>query len=276
MTSGGPAVSVLMAVHNGAPWVREAVDSVLGQTLSDLELIVIDDASTDATPTLLASIRDVRLRVERSSIRRGLSASLTEAWTVARAPLIARLDADDVSVPDRLARQQAYLFSHPEIGLLGGAAREVDATGRPLGLVAPPRDDATIRRALIRGNPFVHSTVMMRRMAAEAAGGYDARREVAQDYDLWMRMSHVTRLANLPEVLVVRRRLPGAIGVARDNERLRTEIAVRWRALCTGRYPLWTVVFVLRPALALVLPRRLRSALRGLRPGQAPQRSDAR
>jgi glycosyltransferase involved in cell wall biosynthesis len=276
MTSAAPVVSVLMAVHNGAPWVREAVDSVLGQTLSDLELIVIDDASTDATPTLLASIRDVRLRVERSSVRRGLSASLAEAWTIARAPLIARLDADDVSETDRLARQQAFLSSHPEIGLLGGAAREVDAAGRPLALVTPPLDDAALRRALIRENPFVHSTVMMRRSAADAAGGYDARRKVAQDYDLWMRMSRVTRLANLPDVLVVRRRLPGAIGVARDDERLRTEIAVRWRALCAGRYPLWTVVFVIRPALALLLPRRLRSAVRGLRPGQTPQRSGVR
>ena len=275
MTSAAPVVSVLMAVYNGAPWVRDAVDSVLGQSLSDLELIVIDDASTDATPTLLASVHDTRLRVDRSSARRGLSASLAAAWTIARAPLIARLDADDISVPDRLARQQAFLSSHPEVGLLGGAAREIDALGRPLGLVEPPRDDLTLRRALIRQNPFVHSTVMMRRSAAEAVGGYDARREVAQDYDLWMRMSRVTRLANLPDVLVVRRRLPGAIGVARDDERLRTEIAVRWRELRTGRYPLWTAVFVARPALALMLPRRLRSALRGLRPGQTPQRSGA-
>src|SRR5262249_45608253 len=103
-----------MSVHNGARWVREAVTSVLTQTLADLELIVIDDGSTDATPEVLESIRDPRLRVERRA-RQGLTLALNRALELARAPLLARLDADDVAAPERLARQARFLEAHPEV-----------------------------------------------------------------------------------------------------------------------------------------------------------------
>src|SRR6185436_388798 len=110
-----PAVSVLMAVRDGAPWVAEAVASVLGQTAGDLELIVIDDGSTDATPELLARVRDARLRVDRRAAA-GLTPSLNRGLALARAPLVARLDADDLALPERLARQGAFLAAHPEVG----------------------------------------------------------------------------------------------------------------------------------------------------------------
>src|ERR1700675_3887238 len=102
-----PAVSVVMCVRDGAPWVREAVESVLAQTAPDLELIVIDDGSTDATPAVLASIRDPRLSVERQPPA-GLTRALNRALSLARAPLLARLDADDLAVPDRVARQRTF------------------------------------------------------------------------------------------------------------------------------------------------------------------------
>jgi glycosyltransferase involved in cell wall biosynthesis len=250
-----------MSVRNGAPWVRDAVRSVLDQTAADLELIAVDDGSVDATPALLAAVRDPRLRVELEPPR-GLTASLNHALALARAPLVARLDADDVARPDRLARQRAFLDAHPEVGLLGTGAREVDAAGRDVALVTPPAEDAAIRRALIRRNPFVHSSVMMRRHVVEAAGGYDARLPVAQDYDLWMRMSKTTRLANLPEPLVVRRLLPTRVSATRDDERLRAEARVRWRAVRDGLYPWWCAVFVVRPLVARWTPRGLRRRIR--------------
>ena len=256
-----PAVSVLMSVRNGAPWVDEAVKSVLAQTASDLELIVIDDGSGDATADLLAAITDVRLRVERQSPR-GLTPSLNRALALARAPLLARLDADDLAHPERLARQRAFLDVHREVGLLGTGAREVDASGREIRVVSPPADDAAIRRALIRRNPFVHSSIMMRRSVLDEVGGYDERLPVAQDYDLWMRVSRVARLANLTSPLVVRRLLAGRVTATRDAERLSTEMHVRWHALRSGAYPWWCAVFVLRPLVARLLPGSLRDALR--------------
>jgi glycosyltransferase involved in cell wall biosynthesis len=257
-----PAVSVLMSVHNGAPWVRDAVTSVLTQRLADLELIVIDDGSTDATPDVLAAVRDPRLRLERR-VREGLTRALIRAIELARAPLLARLDADDVAMPERLALQHEYLDAHPDVGLLGTGAREVDPTGREVAIVRPPVDDASIRRALIRANPFVHSSVVVRRAALDRAGGYDRSFPVAQDYDLWMRLARVTRLANLAEPLVIRRLTPGRVSAVRDGDRLRAEARVRWRAVRSRDYPWWCAVFALRPLAALALPGAWRRAFRG-------------
>lgn len=256
-----PAVSVLMSVYNGAPWVGDAVASLLGQTAGDIELIVVDDGSTDSTPAVLAAIRDSRLRVYREP-HAGLTRSLNRALRLATAPLVARLDADDVALPERLERQRAFLDAHPGVGLLGTGAREVDEAGREIRRIRPPEDDGTIRSALIRYNPFVHSSVVMRRSVLERVGGYDETLSVAQDYDLWMRLCQVTRLANLPEPLVVRRLLPGRVSSVRDSERLRAEMRVRWRAVRGGLYPWWCLVFVARPALGLALPRGCRSTLR--------------
>ena len=256
-----PAVSVLMSVRNGAGWVRAAAESILAQTAGDLELIVIDDGSTDETPAVLAGLRDPRLRVERGRPE-GLTRSLNRAAALARAPLLARLDADDLARPERLALQRAFLDAHPEVGLLGTGAREVDPSGREVGVVSPPVDDAAIRRALIRRNPFVHSSVVMRRQALDQVGGYDETLTVAQDYDLWMRMSWITRLANLSAPLTVRRLLPGRVSATRDTARLAAEARVRWRALRRGAYPWWCAVFLLKPAVALLLPRPVRAVVR--------------
>jgi glycosyltransferase involved in cell wall biosynthesis len=259
-----PAVSVVMGVFDGAPWVGAAVESLLEQTLADLEVVVIDDGSTDGTPDVLASIRDSRLRIERRA-RQGLTRALNHAIDLARAPFIARLDADDLALPERIALQHQYLESHPDVGLLGTGARELDPTGREVAILRPPVDDSAIRRALIRANPFVHSSVMMRRTVLDRVGRYDPSFPVAQDYDLWMRIARVSRLANLPELLVIRRLPPGRISAVRNNERLLAEARVRWRAVRSHAYPWWCVVFALRPVTALALPVAWRRALRGPR-----------
>jgi len=226
------------------PWVREAVTSVLAQTAGDLELIVIDDGSTDATPEVLADLRDPRLRLERRPSA-GLTRALVRALELARAPLVARLDADDLALPDRFARQRRFLDARPEVGLLGTGAREA------------------ICRSLIRANPFVHSSVVMRRAALDLVGGYDPSFPVAQDYDLWMRLARVTRLANLPEPLVIRRLGAGRVTAVRDDDRLRAEARIRWRAVRSRVYPWWCAAFALRPLAALALPIAWRRAMRG-------------
>ena len=255
-----------MAVHDGAPWIAGAVASVLSQTAGDLELVVVDDGSTDATADLLAAVADRRLYVHRQ-LRTGLTRALNRALGVARADLVARLDSDDLALPERLHRQRVFLGARPDVGLLGTAAREVDAAGALVREVRPPTDDAAIRHALIRTNPFVHSSVMVRRELLVRAGGYDEAVPVAQDYDLWMRLARLTRLANLDEVLVVRRLGAGRVSVEREEDRLRTEARVRWRAVTSGAYPPWCALFALRPALALALPRPLRRAVRAAMAG---------
>ena len=116
VTGAGPLVSVLLPVWNGAATIGAAVDSMLGQTLADIEVIVIDDGSTDDTPAVLAGIHDVRLRVSRNPERRGLTASLNAGVEMATSGLIARMDADDVAYPDRLALEFGLFRASPQVG----------------------------------------------------------------------------------------------------------------------------------------------------------------
>ena len=256
-----PRVSVVLSVQNGEASLDQAVQSILRQTFGDFELVAVDDGSTDRTPEILRSLGDPRLSVITQPSA-GLTVSLNRAIGVSRGELIARMDADDVALPERFARQVAYLDSHPEVGLLGTGAEEITPAGRVVGVVAPPAEDALIRRALIRRNPFVHSSIMARREVILRAGGYDERLAVAQDYDLWMRVAALTSLANLPESLVRRRLVPGQVSRARDSDRLRAEIGVKWRAVRQGVYPWWCAIFLAKPLAGLALPVPFRERAR--------------
>lgn len=256
-----PKVSVILSVHDGEAYLDQAVSSVFQQTFTDFEFVVVDDGSTDRTPEVLASVRDPRL-VVISQPHAGLTVSLNRAIRQSRGELIARMDADDAARPERFARQVAYLDAHSEVGLLGTGSEEITPSGEVVATVVPPATDSEIRQVLIRRNPFVHSSIMARRELIERAGGYDERLPVAQDYDLWMRVAALTRLANLPESLVRRRLLPGRVSRARDSERLRAEIGVKWRALRRRVYPWWCAVFLLKPLAALALPVPLREKTR--------------
>ena len=256
-----PRISVVMPVHDGERWLREAVDSVLAQTFGEFELLVIDDGSTDGTAGILEGCRDPRLRVARQP-RAGLTVSLNRGVRMTTAPLVARMDADDVALPERFAQQASFLDAHPEVGLLGTGCHEIAPSGEILRTIRPPVDYMAIRRALIRANPFVHSSVMMRRAALERVGGYDESLRVAQDYDLWMRLSRVARLANLRDPLMLRRLTPGMVSRARETERLRAELRIKGQALQSGAYPAWCAIYLVKPLLALAIPARLRGVLR--------------
>jgi glycosyltransferase involved in cell wall biosynthesis len=256
-------VAVVLAVRNGERHVAAALRSVLDQRFGGFELRVVDDGSTDGTPAILGAVRDERLTV-LTRPPRGLAAALNEAIAGTACELIARMDADDVALPERLAAQVAALDADAGLGLLGTACREIDDDGRVLGTFVPPLDDAALRRTLIRANPFVHASVVFRRAAFEAAGRYDASFAVAQDYDLWMRMSRVTRLGNLAEPLLLRRVTATMVSRTRARARRRAEVRIRLRELLRGAYPPWCGVYLLRALAATALPSRLGRVGRGV------------
>ena len=198
-----PRVSVIMAVRDGAPWLSAACRSILDQALRDIELIVVDDGSRDETPELIAGLAhfDARVRPFRLSAT-GLAGALNKGVEAARAPLLARLDADDIALPGRIERQFGHLDRHPEIVLLGTWAQKIDAGGRPLGLLKPEPDPVRLETLLARRNPFIHSTVMMRTEMVRRVGAYREACRHAEDYDLWLRLAEVGGIAILPEALV--------------------------------------------------------------------------
>ncbi len=199
MTS--PLVSVLMPAYDASRFLPEAIDSILRQTCSDLELVVVDDGSADDTADILERYRrrDGRVRLCRQP-HSGVAAALNRAIELARGPYLARMDADDVSLPRRLATQVAFLDANPEVGICGTRVRTIG--WKPSRISRPCTDDAAIRCQLLFANAFAHSSVMMRRASFRDGGPrYDPAYTEAQDYELWVRSASSMRLANVPEVL---------------------------------------------------------------------------
>jgi glycosyltransferase involved in cell wall biosynthesis len=206
-----PRVTVVMAVYNGERYLDEALHSLFAQTFNDYELLVVDDASSDLTPKILASYEDRRLRVLRNGRNLGLTASLNRALREARGTYVARQDVDDLSDSTRLERQVAFLDEHNHVALLGTAYRRIDEEGRATGDRRVPQDENSIRWRLLFMNAFSHSTVMFRRGVLSEVGLYDESFRYAQDYELWSRIARRHAVAALPDVLVSYRETPSSM-----------------------------------------------------------------
>jgi glycosyltransferase involved in cell wall biosynthesis len=231
-----------MAVYNGAAAVHAAVASILAQTYQDWDLIVVDDGSTDGTLAILEALAagDARIRVLRNTVNRGLAASLNVAWSHASGALLARMDADDVSYPDRLRRQVEFMAAHPEVAVLGTGIELMDSEGRLLGCALRPEWHEELQKRMYKENPFAHPSVIMRRSFLEAQGGYDWRLRWAEDSDLWLRGYRQFRYHNLQVPLVryrVRRTVPlrnsaySALVLLRASVRERLVATRGWYAL---------------------------------------------
>lgn len=212
-----PGVSVVIPVRDGLPYIREALASVFAQSYSDFEVIVVNDGSTDGTAEYLASVDDARLKVIHCD-RKGVSAALNAGLAVAAAPLVARMDADDVMLPERLEIQHRYMFEHPEVTVCGSGIEEIDADGNTLRFTRYPVEDAQIRFGLLRGFAFAHPAVMYRRDAVLAVGGYRIEFSAAQDQHLWWSLARFGILANIPDVLLRYRNWNNSISGSRGDE----------------------------------------------------------
>ena len=205
-----PAISVILPVYNVEAYVREAVESILSQTFTDFELIIINDGSTDGSGAILRDLaaHDTRIvLVERPND--GYVSALNEGLEMARADLIARMDADDVSMPERFALQHARMVQEPELAVLGSFSRVIDRGGGTVGLYDhfPLTPAAAMRCVEEHICPVHHPTVMMQRNAVLKAGGYRTAFCPAEDYDLWLRMIDLGyAIANLPQLLLNYRR----------------------------------------------------------------------
>lgn len=212
MPRGAPTVSVLMCCYNAARWLRDALASVRLQTFEDYELIVVDDGSTDETSAILAhwSAADDRVVVISKS-NTGLTDSLNVGLERARGAWIARLDADDVCEPHRLATQLAYLTAHPRVTLLGSGFVEIDQAGRAGRRYRPPPGGWRLGHLEGMQRFFPHSSAMFRRDLAQRLGGYNSRFSKSQDWDLWLRFAEASQLGSLAAPLVRIRKHPGQI-----------------------------------------------------------------
>lgn len=196
-----PKVTILMPALNAASFLPETLASIWAQTFGDFELLAVDDGSTDRTPEILAACRDPRLRVLRNETRRKLAGALNRGLDEARGAWIARMDADDLMRPDRLALQVAHVERHPEIGCCGGWVRTFG--DGPRKTLKFPRGAEQVPAFSLFYSPFAHPTVMFRRETFEKEGlRYDGSYYPTEDYELWSRAISKFPCDNLPHVLV--------------------------------------------------------------------------
>ncbi len=225
MSEHVPTVSVLMAVHNGQPYLAQAIESVLGQTFHDFEFLVLDDGSSDGSGQVFSDYakRDERIRIVHrpDGGNRGLTASLNKLLAEARGRMVARIDGDDICRPERFLRQVSYLDdpSNTDCVCLGTGSIAIDPGGELLALEYTPLRHDMIVSDLFRGNggAIRHPSMMARRNDLLALGGYDERYRTAQDLDLYLRLSERGRLANLPEVLLYYRMHPDQTNQAQSE-----------------------------------------------------------
>lgn len=197
-----PSVTVLIPFYNSQAYLKAAIDSVLRQTFADLELLLVDDASTDASRAIVQDYDDPRLRLICNDKNRGVVYSRNRGLKEANAPIIALLDADDVAMPDRIASQYAYMKSHPQLMMVGGQAEVIDAQGISTGeYYLMPTGATSVAVELLFRNVFVNSTVMFRKEAISIVGGYEGW-AYAEDYRFAFRMAERFPVANLDKVLV--------------------------------------------------------------------------
>jgi hypothetical protein len=231
-----PRVSIVMPVFNGGPFLAQAIRSVLGQTLSDFELVAVDDGSEDDSASVLEDFRqrDDRVRPFRTK-HAGIVAALNRGWQEARAEYVAVANADDLSLPERLALQTAFLDENDRVAVVGTLIETIDESDNRGRVLRFPTEASTVRATLRRHNCLAHPSVMFRRSAVAAVGGY--RLDYVEDYDLWLRVSERFDLANLGEVLVLYRVHPGQISLSRigEMERLRLAVQAAAQARNAGR-----------------------------------------
>jgi glycosyltransferase involved in cell wall biosynthesis len=230
-----PLVSVLVAAHDAEAYVGTAVRSMLRQTVADLELLVVDDCSTDGTPDVLAAIADARLVVLRNDARLGLAASLNEALDAARGQYVARLDADDVAMPRRLERQLARMRSGSPVAVVGSGVLDLDDEGRPGRLHLMPAGPDAVRWASLFSSPFFHPSVLVEREILDRHElRYDTDFAESEDYDLWTRLLAVADGDNVAEPLVLYRVHEGQ--ASRRRRELQRELQRRVAMREIGRY----------------------------------------
>ncbi len=199
-----PRLTILMSCYNASRYLREAVESILNQTYRDFEFLVVNDGSKDDTLEIIESYarQDNRI-VVIDKANTGLADSLNVGLAAAKGQWIARQDADDISLPDRLARQIAFLDRHPSVILLGTGCTLIDERATPgRDVQFPTGHDAIVRQMTSGGSPFPHASAIFRKQSAAAVKGYNSRFVRSQDVDLWLRLSQRGQMACLPEVLV--------------------------------------------------------------------------
>lgn len=215
LVSNQPLVSVLLPVYNGAGFLEGGIESILSQSYRNIELIIINDGSSDDSAKIISKFQDPRIRAYHQE-NQGLAATLNRAINLAKGEYLARQDQDDLSLPQRIEIQVRFLNAHPNCGMVGGWAEIWVGNVKSERIHQHPTESPHLKYDLLFDNPFVHSSVMLRKSVCETVGLYstDKSRQPPEDYELWSRVARHFEVANIPEVLLVYREVPNSMSRA--------------------------------------------------------------
>jgi GT2 family glycosyltransferase len=255
--SAPPLVTVFTTFTDNIAWIDETIASVLAQTFHDCELLIVNDGDPAESERIARVFPDPRIRIVDMAPT-PLAEKRQQGLALARGRYVAVLDSDDVSEPERIERQVAYLEAHPECVAVGSAIRFIDEQSHPLGYRRYPEEDAALRSLLVEANCLAHSSVTMRRDAAIAAGGYTPE-FIIEDYDLWLRIARHGTLHNLPEALTRYRIHPASIKSRKAKASLWDTVRLQIKAVREYGYPLRlrSAASILLHALLMLLPARV-------------------
>lgn len=255
-----PKISVAMSVYNGEKYLHQAIESILNQTFRDFEFIIVNDGSTDKTEEIIDEYakKDLRVKIIKNKNNIGLTKSLNKAIKEAKGEYIARMDADDISLPERLKKQLSFMENHPEIGVVGCWYYLIDKNNKLIKKCQPAIKFSKIKKALINSAPIIHPGLMIKKEALRKVNSYDESFKYAQDRDLLFRILKYYQLGIVPEFLLKFRYSKQSISLQREIEQKEYCLKAIKRAIKNRIYPKWYYIFTLRHLVSIYLPQPLR------------------
>jgi len=218
--SGTPAIDVLVTVYNGERFLAQTIESVINQSFSNWRLIIVDDLSTDRTPQIIKHYAGIETRIiSLKGEHKGVAAAANIGLKAVTAPLVARLDADDVCVPERLQVQLNYMQQHPDVLAVGSYVYLIDENNKRLRRRTAPTEWASIEETLKTRNCMCHPSSIIRTSALRKIGGYRSKFRNSLDYDLWLRVSEIGKIENIPQDLLLYRRHSSQISSSNNAHR---------------------------------------------------------
>ncbi len=254
-------VSIIMPVYNGGFHLLEAINSILNQSYSNFEFIIINDASTDDSGKILKKIADNRVKLYSFTKHLGVAKSLNKAISLAKGKFIARMDADDVAYPDRLMYQLNFMKVHPRTVLVGSWVELISDQGVFIRNKSYPILYEQIKRIIISYNPFVHPTLLMKSDIFQTLGGYDETLNGAEDYDLVLRISKKFEVQNIPKVLLKFRFNISSVTYKNIKQIELQSFKARLKALSLYKYSLLQGLLLLKPFISLCVPEFIKKTI---------------
>lgn len=250
-----PKVSIVMPVFNQERFLKESILSILIQSYKNFEFLILDDCSTDKSLNIIKSHKDRRIKLYQNKKRQGITKSLNYLVKTAKGKYIARMDGDDISLPDRLQKQARFLAKHKETALVGSWAKIIDERGMVVSEFKYPTNQKKIRRVILGFNPFIHPSVMFRKKVFEKVGGYDENLLYSQDYDLFLRLVINYPCVNLPFYLLKFRWDPN---LEKQKKQHLNALKIRLKAVEKYGYNRREILKLIRPALLYFIPIQIK------------------